>query len=149
MPTTPCRARHLIQSGEATAEKRKPFTIRMKIDTTENVQPITLGADAGHEKIGLSASTEKKELYSAVVTVRTDIRIQDNIFLHDVFSFPETYPSVRFSQSIRNSDGEIFSYLRNTLASWEALLYPTCSAICSIVKFVSRSICLAVRSLSL
>ena len=73
MPTTPCRARHLIQSGEATAEKRKPFTIRMKIDTTENVQPITLGADAGHEKIGLSASTEKKELYSAVVTVRTDI----------------------------------------------------------------------------
>lgn len=73
MPTTPCRARHLIESGEATAEKRMPFTIRMRIDTTENVQPITLGVDAGHEKIGLSASTEKKELYSAVVTARTDV----------------------------------------------------------------------------
>lgn len=73
MPTTPCRARHLIEANEAKVVKRMPYTIKLTIDSTENAQPITLGVDAGHAHIGLSASTEKEELYSAVVKTRTDV----------------------------------------------------------------------------
>ena len=73
MPTSPCRARHLIEAKEAKVVKRTPYTIRLTNDSTENVQPVTLGVDAGHAHIGLSASTEKEELYSAVVKTRTDV----------------------------------------------------------------------------
>ena len=73
MPTSPCRARHLIEAKEAKVVKRTPYTIRLTNDSTENVQLVTLGVDAGHAHIGLSASTEKEELYSAVVKTRTDV----------------------------------------------------------------------------
>lgn len=40
----------------------------------ENIkQNITLGVDAGSKHIGLSATTDKKELYSADVELRNDI----------------------------------------------------------------------------
>ncbi len=73
MPTTPCRARHLIKAGEAEVVKRTPFTIRMLIETSEGIQNVTLGVDAGSKHIGLSASTEKEELFSAEMTLRDDI----------------------------------------------------------------------------
>lgn len=73
MPTTPCRARHLVKDKEAEVVKRTPYTIRMLIETSEMVQPITLGVDAGSKHVGLSASTEKKELFSAEMTLRDDV----------------------------------------------------------------------------
>ena len=73
MPTTPCRARHLIKAGEAEVEKRTPFIIRMLIETSEGIQNVTLGVDAGSKHVGLSASTEKEELFSAEMTLRDDI----------------------------------------------------------------------------
>ena len=73
MPTTPCRARHLIKAGEAEVVKRTPFTIRMLIETSEGIQNVTLGVDAGSKHVGLSAVTEKKELFSAEMTLRDDI----------------------------------------------------------------------------
>ena len=73
MPTTPCRARHLVKGGEAEVIKMSPYTIRMLIQTSEAVQPVTLGVDAGSKHVGLSAVTEKKELFSAEMTLRDDI----------------------------------------------------------------------------
>ena len=73
MPTTPCRARHLVKAGEAVVTKASPFTIRMAIETTTEVEPVTLGVDAGSKHVGLSASTEAEELFSAEVTLRDDI----------------------------------------------------------------------------
>ena len=73
MPTTPCRARHLVKSGEAEVVKMSPYIIRMLIQTSEAVQPVTLGVDAGSKHIGLSAVTEKRELFSAEVTLRDNI----------------------------------------------------------------------------
>ena len=73
MPTTPCRARHLVKAGEAVVTKASPFTIRMSIETTTEVEPVTLGVDAGSKHVGLSASTEAEELFSAEVTLRDDI----------------------------------------------------------------------------
>ena len=73
MPTTPCRARHLVKAGEAVVAKASPFTIRMAIETTMEVEPVTLGVDAGSKHVGLSASTEAEELFRAEVTLRDDI----------------------------------------------------------------------------
>ena len=73
MPTTPCRARHLIKAGEAEVVRRTPFTIRMLMETSEIVQDVNLGVDAGSKHVSLSASTEKEELFSAEMTLRDDV----------------------------------------------------------------------------
>jgi hypothetical protein len=73
MPTTPRKAKKLLKEDKAKVVRRTPFTIQLKYATGENRQPITLGVDSGYENIGLSAKTNKKELYSAEVKLRTDI----------------------------------------------------------------------------
>ena len=73
MPTTPRGARKLLRQGKAQVVKRTPFTIQLQYATGENRQPITLGVDSGYNHIGLSAVTEKREVYSADVKLRTDI----------------------------------------------------------------------------
>ena len=75
-PLMPCReakARHLLRANKAVVVRREPFTIQLKFECENQTQPVTLGVDAGSKHIGLSASTEKRELYSAEVTLRTDI----------------------------------------------------------------------------
>ena len=73
MPTYSGKARRLLRDGKAKAIKRTPFTIQMLVPTGETRQPITLGVDAGSKTIGLSASTEGEELFSAEVKIRNDI----------------------------------------------------------------------------
>lgn len=74
MPTKRCgKVRRLLKQNEAKVIKRCPFTIQLLYDTTNFTQSITLGIDAGSKHIGLSATTEGKELYSSDVTLRTDI----------------------------------------------------------------------------
>ena len=73
MPCKPAKARHLLRDGKARVVRRTPFTIQLTIATGENVQPIHLGVDAGSKHIGLSATTEKEELFSSEVELRKDI----------------------------------------------------------------------------
>ena len=73
MPTTPCKARKLLKQGKAKVVKREPFTIQLLYATGETKQDITLGVDAGSKIIGLSATTDKQELFSAEVELRNDI----------------------------------------------------------------------------
>lgn len=73
MPTTSCKARKLLKQGKAKVVKREPFTIQLLYATGETKQGITLGVDAGSKIIGLSATTDKQELFSAEVELRTDI----------------------------------------------------------------------------
>ena len=73
MPTTPAKARHLLRDGKAKVVRREPFTIQLTYVAGETTQPIVLGVDAGSKVIGLSASTEDEELYSAEVYLRNDI----------------------------------------------------------------------------
>ena len=73
MPTTPCKARKLLKQGKAKVVKREPFTIQLLYATGETKQDITLGVDAGSKIIGLSATTDKEELFSAEVELRNDI----------------------------------------------------------------------------
>jgi len=67
------RVKHLLRDGKAKVVKRTPFTIQLLYETTGYTQPITLGVDAGSKVIGLSATTDKEELYAAEVQLRTDV----------------------------------------------------------------------------
>lgn len=73
MPTSLRKARLLLRNNKAKVVKRCPFTIQLKYQTGENKQPIKLGVDSGYKNVGLSATTEKRELFSAHAKLRTDI----------------------------------------------------------------------------
>ena len=73
MPTIPAKARHLLEQGKATVVSRKPFTIQLLETKGTAKQSITLGVDAGYKTIGFSAATDKKELLSGEVQLRTNI----------------------------------------------------------------------------
>jgi N6-L-threonylcarbamoyladenine synthase len=73
MPCSPRKARVLLKEGKAKVVNRTPFTIQLLYATGETKQNIILGVDAGSKTIGLSATTPKKELYSAEVAIRNDV----------------------------------------------------------------------------
>ena len=67
------KVRRMLRDGLAVVVRREPFTIQLTFDTADYTQPVTLGVDAGTAHVGLSATTESRELFSAEVTLRTDI----------------------------------------------------------------------------
>ena len=73
MPCSPRKARVLLKEGKARVIKREPFTIQLLYGSSGYKQKVNLGVDAGSKHIGLSATTKKKELFSAEVKLRTDI----------------------------------------------------------------------------
>ena len=73
MPCNPAKARHLLKDGKAKVVRRTPFTIQLLYGSTGYKQPVVLGVDAGSKTIGLSACTEKAELFAAEVTPRNDV----------------------------------------------------------------------------
>ena len=74
MPTKRCGwVAYALKHKRAKVVRRDPFTIRLLCDSFHHCQEITLGVDVGSKHIGLSASTEKKELYSAQVEIRDDV----------------------------------------------------------------------------
>ena len=73
MPCSPAKARLLLKEKKAIVKRRTPFTIQLTIATGEARQPVTLGVDSGYKHIGLSATTEKAELYASQVELRQDI----------------------------------------------------------------------------
>lgn len=77
MPCSPGKARILLKQQKACVVKRTPFTIKLLHGSAGYKQPITLGVDAGSKHVGLSASTEKRELYSEEFTPRNDAMIDD------------------------------------------------------------------------
>ena len=73
MPCSPRKARALLRDKKAKFVKYAPFTIQLLYGSSGYKQPITLGVDAASKKGGLSATTEKEELFSAEFTLRNDI----------------------------------------------------------------------------
>ena len=67
------KVRRLLRDKKAKVVRRCPFTIQLLYNTTSIVQEVTLGVDAGSKTIGLSATTKKKVLFEAEVTLRNDI----------------------------------------------------------------------------
>ena len=73
MPCSPVKARLLLKEKKAVVKRRTPFTIQLTQATGETVQPVTLGVKAGSKEIGLSASTDKAEIFASSVQLRTDV----------------------------------------------------------------------------
>lgn len=74
MPTkNHAKVRLLLNYGKAKVVRRTPFTIQLTGVSKTYIQDVTLGVDAGSKKIGLSATTTKKVLFEAEVTLRNDI----------------------------------------------------------------------------
>lgn len=65
--------RKLLKSGRAKVVQRCPFIIQLLYKSDTEIQPIVLGVDAGSKHVGLSACTEKEELYSAEMRPRNDV----------------------------------------------------------------------------
>lgn len=62
MPTKRCgKVRHLLETGKAVAIKTKPFTIRLRYETTKYTQDLYGGIDTGRENIGSAVSKENGE----------------------------------------------------------------------------------------
>lgn len=53
--------RKLLKSGKAVPICNNPFTVKLKYDTDEITQDLTLGIDVGRENIGLCVSNEQGE----------------------------------------------------------------------------------------
>ena len=63
----------MLKAGKAVVVRRTPFTIQLRIATGETKQDVTLGVDAGAKHVGLSATTEKEEVFASEVELRQDI----------------------------------------------------------------------------
>ena len=65
------KVRRMLKSGQAVIVNYEPFTIKLTYQSTNYVQDITLGVDAGSIHVGLSATTQKYELYASETDLRS------------------------------------------------------------------------------
>ena len=77
-PLMPCEnviARLLLKSGRAKVKRKRPFTIKLTVETTEYTQPLTLGVDTGSGTVGSAVSDDEDHiLYMSEVKLRNDIK---------------------------------------------------------------------------
>lgn len=74
MPTERCgKIGYLLRHGKAHVASRVPFIVQLDYESSTYTQDVSLGIDAGSKHIGVSASSEKKELIAAQVDLRSDI----------------------------------------------------------------------------
>ena len=100
------KVRHLLKNKQAKVVKRKPFTIQLVYDSTTYTQPVKLGVDTGYEKVGVSASTDKQELFSCEVDLLKNVskRIQERAQYRRMRRNRKRYRKPRFNNRKR-SDG--------------------------------------------
>ena len=101
------KVRRLLRDGKARVVRLQPFTIQLTYESKRYTQKVSLGIDAGSVHIGVSATTEKKELFSAEVVLRTDIvkKLSSRRELRRSRRFRKTrYRAVRFNNR-RKDDG--------------------------------------------
>ena len=67
------KVRRLLRDGLAHVARLQPFTIQMDYEVEEYKQAVNLGVNPGSKHVGLSATTEKQELFCAEIELRTDI----------------------------------------------------------------------------
>lgn len=67
------RVRLLLKSGKAKVVRTTPFTIQLTGTSKTFVQEVILGVDAGSKHVGLSAATEKQEVFAAELRPRNDV----------------------------------------------------------------------------
>ena len=74
MPTNPANARILLKQGKAQVIQRTPFTIQLLYETTEHIQPVTVGIDDGGIHVGIAAVSHGQTLFQQEMVLRSDIK---------------------------------------------------------------------------
>lgn len=108
------KVRRLLRDGKACVVRLQPFTIQLTYESKRYTQEINLGIDAGSVHIGVSATTEKKELFSAEVVMRTDIvkKLSSRRELRRTRRYRKTrYRAARF-ENRRRKDGWLAPSIR-------------------------------------
>lgn len=67
------RIGYLLRHGKAHVVRRVPFVVQLDYESTTYTQEVSLGIDVGSKHIGVSASSEKKELLAAQVELRSNV----------------------------------------------------------------------------
>jgi 5-methylcytosine-specific restriction endonuclease McrA len=62
-----------LRKGLAEVVSREPLTIRLRFETTEYTQPVTLGIDTGSQTVGIAATSNSEVVYQAEMHLRDDI----------------------------------------------------------------------------
>ena len=128
MPCKPQKARKLLKNNKAKVVNRTPFTIRLLYGSSGYKQDINLGVDAGSKYIGLSATTEKNELFKAEVELRQDIsKLLENrrILRRNRRSRKLRYRPVRFNN--RGKKGKIAPSIQHKIDSHLTMINKVCS----------------------
>ena len=104
MPCSPAKARHLLKANKATVKRKTPFTIQLSIATGETKQDVILGVDAGSKHIGLSATTEKAEVFASEVELHQDISglLADRLALRRSRHRKTRYRAPRFNNRVHS-----------------------------------------------
>jgi 5-methylcytosine-specific restriction endonuclease McrA len=68
------KVRRLLKQKLARVVKREPFTIQLLYDTTQYTQDVVVGVDVGSKTVGVCAVSNDKELFSAEIMLRQDIK---------------------------------------------------------------------------
>jgi len=103
MPCSERKARLLLKQGRAVIYRKDVFTIKLINGSYGYKQHITMGIDCGSKHIGISATTNKKELFSANAELRNDIvkLLSDRRMLRRSRRFRKTrYRKHRFNNRI-------------------------------------------------
>lgn len=66
-PTTPAKARKLLEAGKAGVYCRVPFTIQLNDKTGGSTETHSFGTDTGEQHLGFSVRKKGKILYKAEV----------------------------------------------------------------------------------
>jgi hypothetical protein len=104
MPCSPRKARLLLKQNKAKVIRRTPFTIQLLYGSGSAVQPVVLGVDSGYEHVGLSAVSEKAELFTAEVLLRKDVSkllTERRMYRHNRRSRKTRYRKARFLNRVR------------------------------------------------
>lgn len=96
MPTTPRKARKLLDDGKATVYMKRPFTIQLNYKTGTTTQQVDLGIDTGSQHIGIGIVSEDKVLYKADITLRDTMEKRSLIETRATYRRGRRYRKVRY-----------------------------------------------------
>ena len=142
MPCSPAKARHMLKAGKAVVLRRTPFTISLTVATGETKQEVTLGVDAGAEHVGISATTEKEEVFASEVELRQDIKglLADRLEFRRARRNRKTrYRAPRFDNRVRSKHkGWLAPSVENRIQAHISRIEAICRVL-PITKIVSET----------
>lgn len=142
------KVRRLLRDDKARVVRLQPFTIQLNYESTTFRQEVSLGIDTGSVHIGVSATTDKKELFAAEVVLRTDIvkKLASRLEMRRTRRSRKTrYRKPRFDNRLRK-EGWLAPSIRNKVEShlkvirFVHYLLPITKTIIEVAQFDAQKI---------